>query len=207
MIWNEHSKLAGKHSLLSPSQCSWLNYDDDKIINRYYNSFAQSLGTIMHSFAEDHIRYEIKLTKYKKDEALLHALSHGIPSESIDIDYIYPTLQLYVNDGIKYGMTPEVALYYSEFCFGHADAISFDGKLLRIHDLKTGKSPTHMEQLIIYAALFCLEYGFDPEQLDFELRIYQGNDITGFNADANDINPVINKIIYFDSLLRKSREG
>ena len=58
-------------------------------------------------------------------------------------------VQAYVNDAIKYDMTPEVPLYFSEFCFGTADAISFKDSLLRIHDLKTGKSQPHMEQLLI----------------------------------------------------------
>lgn len=201
MHWNDHSKLKDKHSLLSPSQPSWLNYDSERLANRYYNSFAPSLGTIIHSFAENHIKFGIKLTKGTKSEALLCALSKGIPTESIDIDYIYPNLQAYVNDAIKFKMDPEVTLYYSEYCFGHADAISFDNKLLRIHDLKTGKSPVHMEQLIVYAALFCLEYGIEPNQISYELRIYQNNEIIGFNPTPEDIQEVINKIIFFDNYL------
>lgn len=207
MIWNEHSKLKGKHSLLSPSQFSWLNYDDEKMSNRYLNSYAQPIGTLTHEFAEEHIQYKIKLTKYKKDEALLNLLKHGIPEESIDINYIYPNVQAYVNDGIKYSMTPEVPLYFSEFCFGTADAISFTDSLLRIHDLKTGKSQPHMEQLLIYAALFCLEYGYDPNDISFELRIYQNSEVMGFNPTAEDINPIISKIIYFDNLLNQVKGG
>lgn len=207
MIWNEHSKLKGRHSILSPSQCTWLNYDDEKMTNRYLNSYAQTIGTLTHSFAEEHIRYKIKLTKYKKDEALLNLLRNGIPRESIDIDYIYPNLQAYVNDAIKFDMTPEIPLYFSEFCFGTADAISFKDSLLRIHDLKTGKSQPHMEQLLIYAALFCLEYGFDPNDISVELRIYQNNEVTGFNPTAEDINPIISKVIYFNNLLTQVKGG
>lgn len=61
---------------------------------------------------------------------------------------------MYVNDAIGFKMTPEQPLFYSENCFGTADAISYRNKLLRIHDLKTGLIPAHMEQLMIYAALF-----------------------------------------------------
>ena len=207
MIWNEHSRLKEKHSLLSPSQCGWLNYDDEKVSNRYLNSYAPAIGTLTHSFAEEHIQYKIKLTKYKKDEALLNLLKQGIPEESIDINYIYPNVQAYVNDAIKYDMTPEVILYFSDFCFGTADAISFKDSLLRIHDLKTGKSKPHMEQLLIYAALFCLEYGYDPNDISFELRIYQNSEVTGFNPTAEDINPIISKIIYFDNLLNQVKGG
>ena len=49
-------------------------------------------------------------------------------------------------------MTPEQILYYSDNCFGTADAILFRNNFLRIHDLKTGKIPAHMEQLEIYAS-------------------------------------------------------
>lgn len=38
--------------------------------------------------------------------------------------------------------------------------------MLRIHDLKTGISPVHMDQLLIYAALFCLEYKIKPGSID-----------------------------------------
>ena len=31
-------------------------------------------------------------------------------------------------------------------------------KILRIHDYKSGITPAKMDQLMIYAALFCLEY-------------------------------------------------
>ena len=84
------------------------------------------------------------------------------------------TLNMYVNDAIGFKMTPEQILYYSDNCFGTADAILFRNNFLRIHDLKTGKIPAHMEQLEIYAALFCLEYKVKPADIEMELRIYQG---------------------------------
>jgi len=62
-------------------------------------------------------------------------------------------------------MTPEQVLYYSGNCFGTADSIAFKNNLLRIHDLKTGAVPAHMEQLFIYDALFCLEYRIHPQDL------------------------------------------
>lgn len=51
-------------------------------------------------------------------------------------------------------MTPEQILYYSDRWFGTADSIAFDKNMLRIHDLKTGRRPAKMEQLMVYAALF-----------------------------------------------------
>ena len=74
---------------------------------------------------------------------------------------------------IGFKLTPEQVLYYSSNCFGTADAISFKDKFLRIHDLKTGVIPAHVEQLEIYAALFCLEYKVKPQDIGMELRLYQ----------------------------------
>ena len=48
------------------------------------------------------------------------------------------TVGLYINDAIRYRMTCEQVLYYSENCFGTADTIAFRYNTLRIHDLKTG---------------------------------------------------------------------
>lgn len=63
-------------------------------------------------------------------------------------------MNMYVNDAISFRMVPEQILFYSENCFGTADTIVFRNGTLRIHDLKTGVVPAHMEQLEIYAALF-----------------------------------------------------
>ena len=93
-----------------------------------------------------------------------------------------------------------VVLFYSYYCYGTADAISFDGELLRIHDLKTGSGKTSMNQLEIYAALFCLEYGMAPD-MPIQLRIYQNNSVTTHIPDADRIKGIMQKIIAFNSLL------
>ena len=113
------------------------------------------------------------------------------------------TLNMYVNDAIGYRMTPEQILYYSDNCFGTADAISFRNGLLRIHDLKTGTTPASVAQLEIYAALFCLEYNCKPSDIDMELRIYQSDDVTVFEPEADDIQSIMDKIIYFDRLINE----
>ena len=94
------------------------------------------------------------------------------------------TLNEYVNDAIGYRMHPEQVLYFSEWCFGTADAISFRNNFLRIHDLKTGKERAHIEQLRIYAALFCLEYRVSPADIKIELRIYQSDEVIIDEPDA-----------------------
>lgn len=134
MDFNRHLDLEGQHAFLGASKYHWINYTDDKLAESYQNFLAVQRGTELHAFAAQAIRHGIKLQKSAK------------------------TLNMYVNDAIGFKMTPEQVLYYSENCFGTADAISFRNDFLRIHDLKTGTVPAHMEQLRIYAALFCLEY-------------------------------------------------
>lgn len=136
-------------------------------------------GTALHELAAKLIELGQKLPKSKK------------------------TLNMYVNDAIGFKMKPEQVLYYSNNCFGTADAISFRNNILRIHDLKTGFTPAHMEQLLIYAALFCLEYKVKPSEIQFELRIYQNDEIAIMNPTAEDIVPIIDKIITFDKVIEK----
>ena len=103
-------------------------------------------------------------------------------------------------------MIPEQPLFYSENCFGTADAIVFRDDLLRIHDLKTGITPAHMEQLMIYAALFCLEYKIKPAEIEIELRLYQNNTILYHNPTVAELVPIIDKIITFDKIINKIKE-
>ena len=60
-----------------------------------------------------------------------------------------------------------------------------------------------MEQLEIYASLFCLEYKVKPSDIDMELRIYQSDEILHHKPTAEDIVPIMDKIITFDKLITK----
>ena len=177
MKFNKHSNLEGKHAFLGASKYSWVRYDKAKLIETYKNYLAVERGTILHNFASQCIILGQRLPKSKK------------------------TLNNFVNDAIGYKMISEQLLYYSDNCFGTADAISFNKDLLRIHDLKTGKTPAHFEQLMIYAALFCLEYKIKPSDISIELRIYQNNEISIFEPEVDDIVPIMDKIIDFDKLI------
>lgn len=181
MIFNKHSNLEGCHAFLGASKYHWINYDEDKLIETYNRAMAVQRGTELHDLAARCIKLGQKLPKSKK------------------------TLNMYVNDAIGYRMTPEQILYYSPNCFGTADAVSFNNNLLRIHDLKTGMTPAHMEQLVIYASLFCLEYRVRPGEIEFELRIYQSDDILIANPTVEDIGPVMDKIITFDKIIENIR--
>ena len=63
-----------------------------------------------------------------------------------------------------------------------------------------------MEQLEIYAALFCLEYRVKPGDIEMELRIYQNNEILYHNPTAEDIAPIMDSIITFDKVIKKIKE-
>lgn len=177
MKFNDHSKLEGQHALLGASKYFWLNYDKEKMQTYYQNLKAIEMGTTLHEFAANCIKLGQKLPKSKK------------------------TLNNYVNDAIGYMMQPEQILYYSENCFGTADSISFRNNFLRIHDLKTGKKPAKMEQLLIYAALFCLEYKINPGNIKIELRIYQSDEIIVCEPGPADIAPIMDKIITMDKVI------
>ena len=181
MLFNNHKNLEGTHAFLGASKYHWIRYDDEKLISSYRKYIAVLKGTELHEFAAQCIKLGQKLPKSKK------------------------TLNMYVNDAIGYSMTPEQVLYYSDNCFGTADSISFRNNLLRIHDLKTGEIPAHIEQLMIYAALFCLEYKVKPGEINFELRIYQADDILVSNPTAEDIVPIMDRIISFDKLINNIR--
>ena len=116
---------------------------------------------------------------------------------------------MYVNDAIGYAMTPEQVLYYSDNCYGTTDAISFRDNFLRIHDLKTGETPAHIEQLEVYAALFCLEYHYKPSDIGIELRLYQFDDVFVETPTPDIIVPIMDRIVTFDKIIDeiKQQEG
>lgn len=184
MRFNDHSNLDGCHAFLGASKYSWVNYDDEKLEESYLNNLAKQKGTRLHEFASECISLGIKLQKTKQ------------------------TLNMYVNDAIGYKMTPEQPLFYSNNCFGTADAISFNEnkKFLRIHDLKTGVTPASMKQLEIYTALFCLEYDIPPNDIDIELRIYQSDNILIEDPNREDILYIEDKIKRFDRQIEMIKE-
>jgi Protein of unknown function (DUF2800) len=174
MLFNTHSNLVGQHAFLSASKHHWINYDDEKLDRVFIAAMAAQRGTELHALAHELIRLGVKLPGNQK------------------------ALNRYVNDAIGYRMRSEQILWYSDNAFGTADTIAFRRNLLRIHDLKTGVTPTSHHQLEVYAALFCLEYKFKPFDIEIEMRIYQSDEVRIYAADPNDIAHIMDKIISFD---------
>ena len=182
MIWNNHWNLKNEHAFLGASKFHWINYSPEKLEDAYVKFRSVKRGTELHEYARQAIKLGIKQRGNRQ------------------------TLSTYINDAIGYRMTPEQVLYYSDNCFGTADAISFRDGILRIHDLKTGTIPAHMEQLMIYAALFCLEYRVKPGTIKIELRIYQNDDVQIFQPEADDILPLMSKIEAYDKIIEKMKQ-
>lgn len=181
MIFNDHGNLIGRHAFLSASKYHWTNYDEDKLDRTFVSSLSAQRGIELHAFAHDAIRLGIKLPRSRK------------------------TLNSYVNDALGYRMKPEQVLYYSDNAFGTADAVSFREDFLRIHDLKTGVTTSSMRQLQVYAAFFCLEYRYKPEEIGMELRIYQDDDVEIQVPEPEQISDIINKVVIFDKRINSLR--
>ncbi len=206
MNWNRHLNVEGSHAFLSASKYTWLSKSEDEIIAAYTNSFSQQIGTLMHAYAADAIRFREKLRKSDAKGAKFDLMRKGIPEFAIDIRSFFPTVMNYVNDSIDLGMDPEILLYYSDLCYGTADAIQLNKDRLQIHDLKTGSTPAKIDQLKIYAGLFFLEYGLKPEKLRTELRIYQTDAILVHEPEADEIREVMEAIVSKDRVLQKLKE-
>jgi hypothetical protein len=188
--YNDHARLEGTHAFLSPSNYHWLRYDKEKLLKRLETARAAARGTSLHKLAA-------------------HAISEGVqlmPDGS--------TLSMYVNDVIKYKMEPERALFFSMDCYGTADAIGFEIYVdlvddvlgyLRIFDLKTGVSNCSVEQLYVYAAVFCLEYGYRPYEIEGELRLYQNDAVDCYEIDRVVLTEVISTILSHQRIIDEYR--
>lgn len=188
IIWNDHVDLRGKHALLSPSSHFWIKYDQPKLENYIDATRAMIEGTELHEIASMLIRKKIFL-----------------PNTT-------DSLNRFVNDAIAMNMRSEQPLKYSRNIFGTADAIAFNNPSLRVHDLKTGKNPANMDQLMIYAAIFCLEYGYDPRLLEIELRIYQNSEVRVEKPTGDKMLELMNTIeaannVAEDHLARRMQNG
>lgn len=183
MIFSAHSNLVGRHAFLAPSEYHWLRYDEDKLDRVFHTRMAAKRGTELHALAHDLIRLGVKLPDTTQ------------------------TLNQYVNDAIGYRMTPEKILAYSDNCFGTADCICFRNNKLRIHDYKSGVTPASMEQLEVYAALFCLEYNFRPPEIETELRIYQNDEVVVHVPEVDTLFHIIDKIKVLDKRIEYLKEA
>lgn len=160
------------------------------MVATYRNRQAAQRGTELHDLAATLIRLGVKLPKTTQ------------------------TLNMYVNDALGFHMSPERILFFTYNAFGTADAIWFgpnfhenaNRMLLRIHDLKTGEGRAKFDQLKVYAAFFCLEYGHNPYDIDMEFRIYQNDERFIEEGDPEEIQAIMDKLKHFDELLNAAQQ-
>lgn len=216
MNFNKHLNLKNSHAIFGASKSAWLRYDAEKMEETYRAQYRTALGTELHDFAASEIllghghkktsinvlkdvfetylfrKYFVEETKDTSDYAkkLLRHICY-LPKEAFE------ATKAFIGDAVGFRMTPEQPLAYSVPFYGTADAISFRNRILRIHDLKTGSTATHMEQLEIYVALFCLEYNIKPADISIELRIYQLDQVICHTPTVEDILPIMDKMITF----------
>lgn len=186
--FNTYQELEGKHAILSASNYHWINYSEERMLEVFDNKMTAAHGTRLHAWA----------------------------CETIKLGLVQPnttqTINMYVNDCIGYRMQTEVLLYYSQNAFGTADAIDFvkapegDHMILRIFDLKNGVIKASFTQLLVYAAFFCLEYKVRPADIEYDLRIYQNDEIHYCEVDPQEIIMIMGVIKDHDKLLKKARE-
>lgn len=181
MSSNPYSKFKGQHAPFSPSQPYWLRYDDDKVRDYIRSLRAAQMGTRLHELAAEHIDLRVPMPRNNK------------------------TLNAYVNDCIGMRMSPEEVVFYSPNCFGTADALRFDERKakLYINDLKTGKTPPKMEQLWVYAALFCLQNGIRPGDLEVITRLYFQDDVVEENPSTEDLAQISDRIKTVDKIAQE----
>lgn len=204
MRWKDHSKDFGEgdHALLGCSNYSWVNYDDNKLQEAFKRKYAQAIGTRVHEYAAKYIKYGQRPKSGDKTGLLVYLFDSGIPAAAIDINRLFDTWLCYVKDCVKLRMRPEQRLFYSENAFGTADSISFRNNRLMIFDLKTGETKASMIQLYLYDALFCLDYGLNPSDLDEIVnRIYQKGDFIEESVDPIDILNLMDKIKHGDEII------
>ena len=205
MIWKDYSHLKNTHAFCGASKYQWRNYDVEKLLQSKANSYAATIGTLLHAYAEKNIRKHFKMVKADKHSIVRYLyVENDIPAEAINIDRLFPNLMNYVNDAIGFRMDPEITLYFSNDFYGTVDAIYWNESegILRISDLKTGLSPASFMQLENYAAFFCLDYKIKPTQIKkIEFRIYQDNEVLLAEPESTILFPIIDQIIEFNKEL------
>lgn len=226
-------QITSEHALFSPSQPSWINYDDVQLIEAFKNSHRSDLGTEIHEWSSIQIQYKSIVSNLKEIEKGVKTHIHDKYIGAFEeggsmltqakrawgrtlikhMDYLpketYPTVKMFVNDSISYGMESESKVEYSEYFWGTADAIKYDqgSKLLQVFDLKTGSRPGKISQLYTYAALYCLQHDLKPDNISFETRIYQSGDILTDNPPSELIYDLMKTIVHGDSIINKFKGG
>jgi hypothetical protein len=209
---HKHEEWKGKHSFLSPSSHRLdRDLNEEDFIKGMRAQYSAAIGTAIHEKAEFRINNKLRIRNktHAADLILEKLVEAKIPRAIIEPGEFAETFMAYVNDAIGYDMFAEVPVGISDEAFGTIDAMSFNykTKLLRIHDLKTGRVPAKIEQLVEYVAYFCIEYKLKPGEISTELRIYQSGEIITVTPTAPDILPFMERIKRGDNIMKRLNGG
>lgn len=221
------SSTSTSHAPFPPSQPSWVRYTDAQVIEAFKNKYRSDIGTEIHEWASHQIILGSKPSgirevergvkthiyeKYMVDTSKAYDPRVG----SIFLDHLrylpgeaYLSVKMFVCDSIGFRMESEQKLSVSKVIEGTADAVRFYPKdnLLRISDLKTGSRPAKIEQVFIYAALYCYENRLDPLKTNFEARIYQNGEIYIEQPTGEEIKSLLNTILHINEVVSKFERG
>lgn len=221
------SSTSTLHAPFPPSQPSWVRYTDAQVIEAFKNKYRSDIGTEIHEWASHQIILGSKPSgirevergvkthiyeKYMVDTSKTYDPRVG----SIFLDHLrylpgeaYLSVKMFVCDSIGFRMESEQKLSVSKVIEGTADAVRFYPKdnLLRISDLKTGSRPAKIEQVFIYAALYCYENRLDPLKTNFEARIYQNGEIYIEQPTGEEIKSLLNTILHINEVVSKFERG
>lgn len=221
------SSTSTSHAPFPPSQPSWVRYTDAQVIEAFKNKYRSDIGTEIHEWASHQIILGSKPSgirevergvkthiyeKYMVDTSKVYDPRVG----SIFLDHLrylpgeaYLSVKMFVCDSIGFRMESEQKLSVSKVIEGTADAVRFYPKdnLLRISDLKTGSRPAKIEQVFIYAALYCYENRLDPLKTNFEARIYQNGEIYIEQPTGEEIKSLLNTILHINEVVSKFERG
>lgn len=205
----EHPEVPeGSHALISPSRHILKpNYSTAQFENYISSTYATRIGTSIHELAAQLISAQIKVNKTEAHKMItLKLINDKIPRRVFDASNYVDTFVPYVKDAIGFEMQPEKILKYSRWAYGTTDAIRYNESkhYLRVHDLKTGKIPATLDQLVAYAALFFLEYKIKPGEVTTEIRIYQNGEIISGFPTTTDILPVMDQIVMLNDYFEKN---
>lgn len=189
--FKSHPRLEGTHAILGASNHAWLRYTDEKLIERLSTLEAAARGTRLHAWAAE----AILLCRRQPED-------HDVLSE-------------YINHALDFNLIPEQLLFYTIHAYGTADTIGFEEYLdhprfagfLRIHDYKSGTTKTSEDQLYVYSAYFCHEYGFRPFEIDGELRIYQNDEVRMYDLDREYLAHVYDRMKSANEIVDQRRSG
>ena len=109
MNFNKHQEYEGKHAFMGASQFRWIEWDSTTLMERYYSRYAQEIGTVLHSLAQNCIKARIRLSK--ADLHLVDLFDIGMPLQFV----VHSTLCVVV------------CSFWPDGCFCHHQTFDFIG--------------------------------------------------------------------------------